>query len=301
MVPVPVKAFAALVAAALAALVAIAALGSGIGVPKLPEPLAILDQRLPGIFRLHMMAAGLGLLLLPWIVLLRHRRSPHRLLGRVGAVLLLTGAAAALPAALQSAAVPLARAGFFAQGVLCLGFLIQAVRAIRAGDVQRHAQLMAGASALVFGAVLLRVMMAIAASLGLPFDASYAALAWGSWGLPLIGVALWSRCRGIPKAACRSQRCRAGITAWADLAWDVGARDAAPSSAVSSDRSFCRRRWRAVDQRLPATPAVRSAVCAGIRAVGLRVPRASTSSSGPGTCGRRGETPAGSCLPSTTR
>jgi hypothetical protein len=195
MVPLPVKAFTALVAATLAALVAIAAIGSGMGVPKLPEPLAILDQRLPGIFRLHMMASGLGLLLLPWIVLLRHRRSAHRLLGRVGAALLLTGAAASLPAALQSAAVPLARAGFFAQGVLCLGFLIQAVRAIRAGGVQRHAQLMVAVSALVYGAVLLRAMMATAVSLGLPFDASYAVLAWGSWGLPLTGVALWSRLR----------------------------------------------------------------------------------------------------------
>jgi uncharacterized membrane protein len=198
MVPPPVKAFAAFAVATLAALVAIAALGSGIGVPRLPEPLAILDQRLPGIFRLHMLASGLGLMLLPWIVLLRHRRSPHRLLGRVGAVLLLIGAAASLPTALQSAAVPLARAGFFAQGVLCLGFLIQAVRAIRAGDVQRHAQLMVRASALVFGAVLLRVMMAIAASLGLAFDASYAVLAWGSWGLPLMAVALWSRCPRVP-------------------------------------------------------------------------------------------------------
>ena len=261
MVPVPVKAFAAFVAAALAALVAIAALGSGIGVPKLQEPLAILDERLPGIFRLHMMAAGLGLLLLPWIVLLRHRRSPHRLLGRVGAVLLLTGAAAALPTALLSAAVPLARAGFFAQGVLCLGFLIQAVRAIRAGDVQRHAQLMVGASALVFGAVLLRVMMAIAVSLGLPFDASYAALAWASWGLPLIGVALWSRCPGIPV----SRLPQPALLSWdhrlGRSRLDIGARDAAPSSAVSAvsgDRSSCRRQWRAVGQRLPATPAVRS-------------------------------------------
>src|SRR5437773_8733585 len=132
----------ATVGSALATLVAIAALASAMDMPPLPEPLAVLNERLPGLFRLHMVASGLTLLLLPWILLLRHRRLPHRLLGRVGAVLLLVGAATALPVALRSEALPLARAGFFIQGILCLVFLIEGVKAIRVRDIERHAQLM---------------------------------------------------------------------------------------------------------------------------------------------------------------
>src|SRR5436190_2718118 len=124
--------FAAIVGSALAAAVAVAALGSAIGMPPLPEQLAVLDQRLPGIFRVHMTASALALMLLPVILLLRRHRSPHRLLGRIGAVLLFVGAVTALPTALQSEAVPLARAGFFVQGILCLAFLVGAVKAIRA-------------------------------------------------------------------------------------------------------------------------------------------------------------------------
>jgi uncharacterized membrane protein len=136
--------------------VATAALGSAVGMPELPEPLALLDRRLPGIFRLHMLASALALILLPWIILLRSRPRMHRALGRLGAVLLLVGAAASLPAAIQSEAVPLARLGFLAQGLLCLALLATAIRAIRVGNTSLHARLMLQMSATIFGAVLLR-------------------------------------------------------------------------------------------------------------------------------------------------
>jgi uncharacterized membrane protein len=187
-------------ASALAALVAIAALASAMGMPPLPEPLAVLEERLPGIFRLHMASSGMALLLLPWILLLRHRRSPHRLLGRAGAVLLLVGAATALPVALRSEALPLARAGFFIQGSLCLVFLIEGVKAIRERDIERHAQLMLRVSALVFGAVVLRIMMAATMSLGLPFDPTYATVAWLSWMVPLMIVSLWPKRHGLRRS-----------------------------------------------------------------------------------------------------
>ena len=169
----------------------IAALGSAIGLPSLPEPLAELEQRLPGIFTMHMMASGLGLILLPWILLVRHRPSLHRVLGRIGAGLLLVGAATSLPSALQSEAVPVARLGFLTQGVLCLVFLVGGISAIRARNPQRHAQLMLRVSALVSGAIVLRILMAVAMSLGWPFNPTYAALAWLSWSLPLAIVWLW--------------------------------------------------------------------------------------------------------------
>jgi uncharacterized membrane protein len=165
--------------------VGIAALGSAIGIPGLPEPLAALDLRLPGIFTIHMTASGLALILLPWILLLRHRSAVHRVLGRVGASLLLIGAATSLPSALQSEAAPWARFGFFTQGVLCLAFLVEAIWAIRMRNAQRHAQLMLRVSALVSGAIILRILMAVAMSLGFPFDPTYAAVAWLSWIIPL--------------------------------------------------------------------------------------------------------------------
>lgn len=182
---------AALAGIVLAAAVGIAALGSAIGLPSLPEPLAELEHRLPGIFKTHMVAAGLGLILLPWILLLRHRPAIHRVLGRIGAALLFVGAVASLPGAMQSEAVPLARLGFLTQGVLCLVFLAGGVTAIRRRNARRHAQQMVRLSALVSGVIVLRALMAVAMSLGFPFDPTYAALAWLSWLLPLAMVMLW--------------------------------------------------------------------------------------------------------------
>jgi hypothetical protein len=140
-----------------------------------------------------MMASGLGLILLPWILAVRHRRALHRVLGRIGAGLLLIGAAASLPSALYSEAVALARLGFLTQGILCLVFLVGAVRAIRARNIERHAELMLRVSALVFGAVFLRILMALAMQLRLPFDPAYAAVAWFSWVVPLAMVLRWRR------------------------------------------------------------------------------------------------------------
>lgn len=188
----------------LAAAVGVAALGSAIGLPPLPEPLADLDQRLPGIFKAHMLSAGLGLILLPWILLLRRRPSVHRVLGRIGAGLLFVGAATSLPSALHSEAVPLARLGFFAQGVLCLVFVAGGVSAIRRRDARRHARLMVRLSAVVCGVIVLRALMAVAMSLGWPFDPTYAALAWLSWLLPLAAVVLWPTVARLPMRPNRS-------------------------------------------------------------------------------------------------
>lgn len=175
----------------LAGAVGAAALGSAIGLPPLPDSLADLEQRLPGIFKVHMVAAGLGLIMLPWILLTRHRPSLHRVLGRLGAILLFVGAATSLPSALHSEAVPLARLGFFTQGVLCLVFLVGGVRAIWRRDGRRHAQLMVRLCAVVSGVIVLRALLAVAMSVGWPFDSTYAALAWLSWLLPLAMVVLW--------------------------------------------------------------------------------------------------------------
>jgi hypothetical protein len=176
-----------------AILTGLAALGSAVGIPPLPPPLALLDQRLPGVFRLHMLAAGLALILLPCAILLRHRPSLHRPVGRAAASCLLVGAAAALPSAIASEAVPAAKLGFLAQGGLCITLLILALVAIRKGQRARHAQLMQQAAAIAFGAVVLRLMLVPAVQLELPFDVAYAVIAWVSWAVPLAAVTMWQQ------------------------------------------------------------------------------------------------------------
>lgn len=58
-------------------------------------------------------------------------------------------------------------------------------------------------SATIFGAILLRVMMALATHTGLPFDAAYGAVAWLSWLLPFAIVSAWPRFRNHPWAGHR--------------------------------------------------------------------------------------------------
>jgi uncharacterized membrane protein len=169
-----------------------AALGSAVGLPSLVEPLAIVDRRLPVIFRLHMICGGLGLILLPSIILARRWKKLHRVLGRAGLVLLLAAALAALPSAIASVAAPLARAGFFTQGVLTIYFLTAGFRAIRQKDRAGHRRLMLCAASLASGAIMLRLMLYCAGSLELDPAAAYATIAWTSWGIPLAAVAALS-------------------------------------------------------------------------------------------------------------
>jgi uncharacterized membrane protein len=177
-------------AALLACANGVAALGSAAGLPPLPEPLAIIGERLPAIFRLHMISGGLGLILLPWLILLRHRRHVHRSLGRAVLGLLCAAALTGLPSAIASVAPPVARIGFFTQGVLTLYFLTAGFAAIRRGERQAHMRLMAFAIAMTSGVIVLRIMLYCAAILQLDFGVAYAAIAWLAWGLPLAAMAM---------------------------------------------------------------------------------------------------------------
>ncbi len=173
--------------------IGVAALGSAAGFPALPTQLAAIDERLPGIFRLHMICGGIGLMLLPGVILLRRRKRVHRGLGSAAAGLLFAGALTALPSALVSVATPVARAGFFTQGLLTLYFLTAGFQAIRRQDRQRHRRLMLCAAAVVSGAAILRLMLYCAAILELDFDAAYAAIAWLAWAIPLASVEVLNR------------------------------------------------------------------------------------------------------------
>jgi hypothetical protein len=170
------------------------ALGQSLGMVPLSWPLVILDARLPLVFRLHMGSAAIAIALIPAVVLLRHRPKWHRSLGRIAAVFVVIGGLGALPSAVLSQATPVAQAGFFIQGVVWLGLLLAGWRAIRARDRSRHITLMLAMAAVGSGAVWLRPLLAAALALELPYEISYAVLAWAVWLLPLAAM-LWLRRR----------------------------------------------------------------------------------------------------------
>ena len=181
-----------LVLAALLALAlptGIVAMMQGSGGLRLPFNLFLVDERLPGLFRLHMLASGLSLLTIPTAIFLARRHSPwHRGVGRLAAVCVLAGGLTSLPVALSSESVAMARAGFFAQGIVWLALLAAGVRAIRARNVHDHARYMLAMAAVASGAIWVRLTTTIATGWDLPFDPLYSCAAWAGWLVPLVLV-----------------------------------------------------------------------------------------------------------------
>jgi uncharacterized membrane protein len=177
-------------AIALAAEIGATALAESFGLLQLPYALVLLDRHLPGVFRLHMAASGLGLMLLPWALLLRQRRVAHRAVGHAAAWLLIIGVVASLPSAVMSEASALARAGFFAQGAICLALLVRAIAAIRQGQIDQHRRAMLSVGAILFGVVILRLALVALSDTPIRFDLAYGIIAWASWLVPLLLVHL---------------------------------------------------------------------------------------------------------------
>lgn len=161
------------------------ALIEGVGAMPLPFNLHVVDERLPGIFKLHMLASGAALMLMPLVIALRHRRAWHRPLGRVTAVLVIAGALTSFPVAYESMSGPVARLGFAAQGIVWLALVLTGVDAIRRKERARHATLMLAMCAVASGAIWVRLTTAVATSWNLPFDPVYACATWLGWMIPL--------------------------------------------------------------------------------------------------------------------
>jgi uncharacterized membrane protein YozB (DUF420 family) len=164
------------------------AVGEGAGHVALPFNLYLVDQRLPGVFKLHMLASGLALVLIPLVVWVRRDRAWHRPLGRIAALAVLAGALTSLPVALASDSVAMARAGFFAQGIVWLALIGAGYHAIRQRRIQDHARLMLAMAAVASGAIWVRLTTAVATSWQLPFDPIYGCVAWAGWLVPLAFV-----------------------------------------------------------------------------------------------------------------
>ncbi|HET6321033.1 MAG TPA: hypothetical protein VFF87_03175, partial [Hyphomicrobium sp.] len=89
----------------------IVAMVQGMGAIPLPYNLFLVDQRLPGIFKLHMLASGAALVLIPLAIAVRRNGAWHRPLGYAAAGFVLTGALTSLPVAVYSHSADAARGG----------------------------------------------------------------------------------------------------------------------------------------------------------------------------------------------
>lgn len=171
---------------------------TALGRLALPYELAVVDARLPGLFRVHMASAAGALVLVPAALLLRRRPRLHRRAGRTAAVAILIAGTTAVPVALAGIASPWAMAGFVAQALAWLGFLSLGYGAIRRRQVQSHARAMLAVTAVTSAAIWLRPAMVLARHADWPFETAYAVIVWASWLVPLAVVAVgigWARRR----------------------------------------------------------------------------------------------------------
>lgn len=168
----------------------VVAVSQGLGAIPLPYNLFVVDQSLPGIFKLHMLASGAALVLIPFVIALRRNRAVHRPLGYTAAVCVLLGALTSLPVAIYSHSAVMARAGFLAQGVVWLGLIALGISAIRRRQFADHARLMLAMAAVASGALWVRLTTTVATGYDLPFDTVYSCAAWLGWLVPLAVVTL---------------------------------------------------------------------------------------------------------------
>jgi hypothetical protein len=168
----------------------VVAVTQGLGAIPLPYNLFVVDQRLPGIFKLHMLASGAALLLIPIVIALRRNSVWHRPLGYAAALCVLLGGLTSIPVALYSHSVVMARAGFLAQGLVWLTLIALGIMAIRQRRFADHARLMLAMAAVSSGALWVRLTTTIATSYDLPFDPIYGTAAWLGWLVPLAVVTL---------------------------------------------------------------------------------------------------------------
>ena len=150
----------------------------------------VLAERMPVVFKAHMVSSAGALLLIPAVIAMRRQPYMHRMLGRLLGAFVVIGGLTALPVAIFSHSSLMARAGFFVQGMVWMSLLAAAIHAIRNGNRARHVSLMLAMAAVTTGAVWFRLMIGSAIYFQLPFEPIYAAAAWAGWLVPL-GLVLY--------------------------------------------------------------------------------------------------------------
>lgn len=160
----------------------------------------VMDAMLPHVAALpvaaygHILFGPLALALTPLQFSTRLRRNRpglHRILGRVAAVSMLLAGIASLALLPSFQGSLWAALGFATLGLLWIGFTGVAVQAARQRKFSRHRAFMLRATALSFGAVTLRLIMAPMMAQGWTVLETYDVTAWACWVPNLILVELW--------------------------------------------------------------------------------------------------------------
>lgn len=157
---------------------ALAASGFGF----LGDDIAANSQRLA--LEIHIVAAGVALVLVPWQLWPALRaRVPrlHRWTGRTYVVAATIGGVSGFAAALGTTYGPVAAGGFGVLGLLWTGTTVAAYRAARRRDLPAHRRWAVRSFALAFAAVTLRLYLPLSGLLGLPFEVAYPMVAWLCW------------------------------------------------------------------------------------------------------------------------
>ena len=160
-----------------------------------PEALAVKLEQLPIIFPLHMLAGGLALLLLPAVIAARRWPVWHRRLGRIAAVDVSIAGVSALPVAWVSPVSPWSGAGFGAQALGWMSFLVLGIWHIRHHRRAQHRAAMLLMTATASGAIFFRLYLALWAIFGKQrdFGLFYSIDAWVAWLGPLVAMTWWLR------------------------------------------------------------------------------------------------------------
>lgn len=148
---------------------------------------------------LHIVAAGLALLLSPVQLSGRiRRRVPglHRAVGRVAITCVLAGGLAGLVLSPMNVADEIGFAGFGALALLWTGFASAGLLTIRRGDAAAHRRWMLRAFAMTYAAVTLRLWLVVLVPVAGDFRTAYDFVPFLCWVPNLIVVELVIRRRG---------------------------------------------------------------------------------------------------------
>ena len=168
------------------------------GFDLVPDDVAANSFLAPLGLRLHIVGAGVALLLGPWqLVRGLRRRLPvvHRVTGRLYVAGVLVGGVAGGAIALGTTGGLIAGFGFLALAIAWVTTTAVALLSIRRRDVAAHQRWMLRSFALTFAAVTLRLYLGVTGAAGVDYETAYAVIAWVSWIPNLVVMELWIRSR----------------------------------------------------------------------------------------------------------
>ena len=168
------------------------------GFDLVPDDVAANSFLAPLGLRLHIVGAGVALVLGPWqFVRGLRQRMPrvHRVTGRLYVAGVLVGGLAGGAIALGTTGGPVAGFGFLALAVAWVSTTAVALAKIRQRDVAAHQRWMLRSFALTFAAVTLRLYLGVTGAADVDYDTAYRVIAWVSWIPNLVVMELWIRSR----------------------------------------------------------------------------------------------------------